>query len=165
MRFILPGSPSGEVVHQRNECCDFSGSAFSKGDFDAWRPPRVDLSLVIFRILGWPPSLARWGARSDFCGYGCIRLRLRRFAHFTLPTKKNLTIGLETLQQKKPWRSTTLCCRAEIRCATRVDALVDTQSVVHAWNNQGGWTSLRNSVMKIFHGWAKCVFAAVLHPD
>lgn len=47
-----PSSPGCKAVYERNECCDFSGPAFSKGDFDAWCPSRGYLPLAIFRILG-----------------------------------------------------------------------------------------------------------------
>ena len=40
-----------------------------------------------------------------------------------------------------------LSCRDKARNA-RVDALVDNQAVVHAWNNQGGRSSSLNSAMK-----------------
>ena len=59
-----------------------------------------------------------------------------------------------------------LSCRDKVRNA-RVDALVDNQTVVHAWNNQGGRSFSLNSVMKklCHHDGVECVFSSVLHPD
>ena len=55
---------------------------------------------------------------------GCLSHGLGSFHHLTLRSdKKFLTIGLERnypgiLQRRKPWQSITLCCHAEIKCAT-----------------------------------------------
>ena len=39
-------------------------------------------------------------------------------------------------------------CRNQL-CNARVDALVDNQAVIHAWNNQGGRSAPLNNALKV----------------
>ena len=149
MRFVLPGSPSCKAVYQRNECCNFSEPALSKGSLVAWCPSRGDLPLAVSRILGWPTSLAWRAACPDFAsasGWGATIISPFRQEMSDYWSGEELSWDIAT-KEAMAIHNSLLSCWDKVRNA-RVDALVDNQAVVHAWNNQGGRSSLLNIVMK-----------------